>query len=286
VTGAAVSPPPALERALDLFDPARRPAEPDVSPGYLNLLGDEDPTGSHPGQRLMASRLLPLVYERVWRPTGGHILIGMREGMAGEQRIALEMLGCKDGDRVLDVGCGPGNFSRAFAREVGESGLVVGLDASRTMLAKGVAEDNPRNVAYVLGDATALPFRDSSFDAVCCFAALHLFAEPFLALDHMARVLTPGGRVAIFTTGPAPIDHLDADVVRVSHNLARRDLLREELARVDADTYLVEIKAAGIDVVAEHALAHGARVVLADNEVVAPGLDEAILALVPQAVRV
>jgi cyclic 2,3-diphosphoglycerate synthase len=92
--------------------------------------------------------------------------------------------------------------------------------------------------------------------------------------------------VAVFITGPAPTDDLDADVVHVSRNLARRDLLREELARVDADTYLVEIKAAGIDVVAEHALAHGARVVLAENEVVSPGLDEAILGLVPQVVRV
>ena len=50
------------------------------------------------------------------------------------------------------------------------------------------------------GDAVELPFRDASFDAVCCFAALHLFAEPFVALDHMARVLTPGGRIAIFTS--------------------------------------------------------------------------------------
>ena len=83
----------------------------------------------------------------------------------------------------------------------------------------------------------------------------------------------------------APTEHLEANVVHVSRNLARRDLLREELARVDADTYLVEIKAAGIDVVAEHALAHGARVVLADNEVVSPGLDETIFALVPEAVR-
>jgi cyclic 2,3-diphosphoglycerate synthase len=113
-------------------------------------------------------------------------------------------------------------------------------------------------------------------------------------------VLTPGvdftlrlrpaepleGRVAVFTTGPAPTEHLDADVVHVSRNLARRDLLAEEIARVDADTYLVELKAAAIDVVAEHAHARGARVVLADNEVVAPPeLDEAILALVSQEVR-
>jgi cyclic 2,3-diphosphoglycerate synthetase len=93
------------------------------------------------------------------------------------------------------------------------------------------------------------------------------------------------GRVAVFTTGDAPVDHLDADVVHVSRNLARRDLLREELARVDADTYLVELKAAAIDVVAEHALSRDARVVLADNEVVAPGLDERVLSLLPAEVR-
>jgi cyclic 2,3-diphosphoglycerate synthase len=93
------------------------------------------------------------------------------------------------------------------------------------------------------------------------------------------------GRVAVFTAGPAATGHLDADVVHVSHNLARRDLLADELARVDADTYLVELKAAAIDVVAEHALAHGAALVLAENEVVAEGFDEAVLALFPQRVR-
>ena len=112
-------------------------------------------------------------------------------------------------------------------------------------------------------------------------------------------VLTPGedftlrlratepldGRVAVFTTGAAPVDHLDADVVHVSRNLARRDLLAEELRGLDADTYLVELKAAAIDVVAEHALEGGARVVLADNEVVAPGLDERILSLLPSGVH-
>ncbi|HZR96109.1 MAG TPA: hypothetical protein VFA56_10465 [Gaiellaceae bacterium] len=92
------------------------------------------------------------------------------------------------------------------------------------------------------------------------------------------------GRVAVFTTGDAPTEHLEADVVHVSRNLARRDLLREELAALDADTYLVELKAAAIDVVAEHALAHGRRVVLADNEVVADGIDDRLLALLPQQV--
>ena len=57
-----------------------------------------------------------------------------------------------------------------------------------------------------------------------------------------------------------------------------------ELAPLEADTYLIELKGAAIDLVAEHALARGRRVVLAGNDVVAPGLDEALLALLPEAV--
>jgi SAM-dependent methyltransferase len=57
----------------------------------------------------------------------------------------------------------------------------------------------------VRGDAIRLPFRDGAFDAVCCFAALHLFDEPLTALDAMARVLAPGGRLALLTSARAPL---------------------------------------------------------------------------------
>ena len=60
--------------------------------------------------------------------------------------------------------------------------------------------------------------------------------------------------MAVFTAGSRDVSHLDAEVVHVSTNLADRDALRRDL--VDADTYLVELKAAAIDVVVEHALAH------------------------------
>jgi cyclic 2,3-diphosphoglycerate synthetase len=86
------------------------------------------------------------------------------------------------------------------------------------------------------------------------------------------------GRVAVFTAGATEVAHLDADVVHVSANLSNRARLRDDL--VEADTYLVEVKAAGIDVVASHALANGIRVVLAGNDVA--GIDdEALLALAP-----
>jgi SAM-dependent methyltransferase len=193
--------PEALERALPLLDPAARPGAPDVSRGYLDLLGraPPDPTGA--AQRLMLTGAVPAIYERWWRPALGRIAKGaFGPGMRDEHRIARLLLGLVPGDGVLDVACGPGNFTRDFARSVGDAGLAVGIDASATMLARAVRHTREDTVAYVRGDAVVLPFRDQSFDAVCCFAALHLFAEPWNALDQMARVLTPGGRIAIFTS--------------------------------------------------------------------------------------
>jgi SAM-dependent methyltransferase len=202
---AAAALPDAIGRALPLLDAEARPARPDVSQGYLDLLGGRAtarPAGAVP--RLMLTRALPVVYERWWRPAWGRVLRGaLAGGMRDEHRIARLLLGLCPGDGVLDVACGPGNFTREFADVVGPAGLAVGIDASPTMLARAVADTAGRagqDVAYVRGDAERLPFRDASFDAVCCFAALHLLTDPFLALDHMTRVLTPGGRIAILTS--------------------------------------------------------------------------------------
>jgi len=110
---------------------------------------------------------------------------------------------------------------------------------------------------------------------------------PVVEADLRLRPISPlqGRRVAVFTTGAAPTDHLDAEIVSVSRNLANRAALREDLERIDADVYLVEIKAAAIDLVAVAAETRGVQVVFAENEVVAPDLDEAILRLVPAGAR-
>jgi cyclic 2,3-diphosphoglycerate synthetase len=99
---------------------------------------------------------------------------------------------------------------------------------------------------------------------------------PVVYAELVLRPLEPlaGRRVAVFTTGPAPTGHLDAEVVAVSRNLANRTLLREDLKEADAEVFLVELKAAAIDVVAEAAAARSVEVVLAANDVVSPGLDE------------
>ena len=177
--------------------------------GYLDLLGDDAPGSTGVTQDLMLTRIVPVVYERWWRPTLAWAAKGLTgPGMAEEVRIARLFLGLGHGDRVLDVACGPANFSRAFARAAGDDGLVVGIDASATMLARG-AEDTRKagleNLALIRGDATTLPFAEESFDCVCCFAALHLFAEPMDAIDEMRRVLAPGGRIAIMTSIRRPV---------------------------------------------------------------------------------
>jgi ubiquinone/menaquinone biosynthesis C-methylase UbiE len=74
---------------------------------------------------------------------------------------------------------------------------------SETILGRAVEDTRRagiRNTAYVRGDAQELPFVEDGFDAVCCFASFHLFSDPWRALDRMTAVLTPGGRIALFTT--------------------------------------------------------------------------------------
>jgi cyclic 2,3-diphosphoglycerate synthase len=95
------------------------------------------------------------------------------------------------------------------------------------------------------------------------------------------------GRVAFFTTAPAAAHAVLAEelgAVAVSGNLADRNALRNDLERIDADVFLVELKAAAIDVVAEAAAERGIPVVLAGADVRTvpgePDLDEALLALV------
>ncbi len=116
-------------------------------------------------------------------------------------------------------------------------------------------------------------------------------------VDLVATVLRPrpiadvrGRSVAYFCTAPASAHATlatelasghGADVVHVSGNLADRAALHDELGGIEADVYLVELKAAAVDVVAEHALARGAEVVLAANDVVSvagePDLDGKLL---------
>src|SRR3954469_25529278 len=145
----------ALARALPLLAPELRdaPGFPHTAHGYLDLLGDEDGAAAGeragPAQRLMVTRTLPAVYERWWRPAWGRVLRGaMAGGMRDEHRIARLLLGLTPRDGVLDVACGPGNFTREFAAIVGDEGLAIGIDASPTMLDRAVQDTDADATAH------------------------------------------------------------------------------------------------------------------------------------------
>ena len=120
---------------------------------------------------------------------------------------------------------------------------------------------------------------------------------PVIAVGFRPRPLAPiaGKRVAYFTTAAAPahnrlaegLTEYGAEVVHVSGQLADRPALQRELETVDADVYLTEIKAAGIDVVAEAGAKRGVEIVLAANDLVRvpgqPELEPALLALADSA---
>ena len=97
-----------------------------------------------------------------------------------EDREALADLGLPGRERVLDVGCGTGEFTRVLREE--SDATVVGLDADRSLLDRVEADGR------VLGDATRLPFRDDAFDLVVCQALLVNLPEPDAAIREVARV--------------------------------------------------------------------------------------------------
>jgi SAM-dependent methyltransferase len=208
---AGQAPAPARERLLALL--GEPPEHPDFSHGYLDLLDGAGPEPAGLAQRLMRTGFVPRVYERWWRPALFRVVKGPGgPSVAAEHRLARDWLALSPGDTVLDVACGPGNFTRGMAIAAGRTGLAVGLDASVTMLERAVSEGPGRLAAgasqaaggagpvYVRGDASRLPFRGASFDGVCCFAALPMFADPMGALDQMAAVLRPGGRIALMAS--------------------------------------------------------------------------------------
>jgi arsenite methyltransferase len=106
----------------------------------------------------------------------------------------------RSGERVVDIGCGAGIDSLIAARMVGQHGLVVGVDMTPAMVerSRASADDmGATNVDFRLGYAEALPVPDGWADVVISNGVMNLFPDKLAALQDMARVLKPDGRLQI-----------------------------------------------------------------------------------------
>lgn len=122
-----------------------------------------------------------------------------KEQVQTTKRRTFAVLELAEGNAVLDVGCGTGDDARALAEAVGRGGRVVGVDKSLEMIedARHRAAGLDLPVEYRVGDAYALPFPDASFDGGRMDRVLHHLDEPRRAVAELARVVRPGGRVAL-----------------------------------------------------------------------------------------
>jgi arsenite methyltransferase len=181
--------PSALSRALELL--ADPPTPPDVSKGYLDLLGGRPtdvPKNTGAVQKVYASSLGSLFFD--------YAQVLMRKLLTATQH-PTEWLNIPQGGVALDVGCGPGNVAASLADAAGPYGLGLGLDIAEPMLARAVRAYSRPNVGFLRADAQRLPLRDDTVDAVVSIAVLQLVPDPASAVAEFGRVLRPGGRLAL-----------------------------------------------------------------------------------------
>jgi demethylmenaquinone methyltransferase / 2-methoxy-6-polyprenyl-1,4-benzoquinol methylase len=111
----------------------------------------------------------------------------------------VQVANLKPGERALDIAGGTGDLSRAFARKVGETGVVVHTDINEAMLRQGRDRllDEGLILPTSLADAEKLPFKNESFDLVSVAFGLRNMTHKDVALAEMCRVLKPGGRLLV-----------------------------------------------------------------------------------------
>ncbi|WP_079404139.1 class I SAM-dependent methyltransferase [Streptomyces sp. 3211] len=138
---------------------------------------------------------------------------------------AVTEFGLRPGDRVLDAGCGTGRAITALRAAVGPTGIVLGADVTPQMLAAARRAGRDAEGSLLLADVARLPLRDHVLDAVFAAGLIAHLPDPAANLRELARVVRPGGRLALFhPIGRAALAarhgrELTADDMRAEHNL-------------------------------------------------------------------
>jgi ubiquinone/menaquinone biosynthesis C-methylase UbiE len=138
--------------------------------------------------------------------------------------LVREALGASRGERILDVGCGPGFYVAELLEAVGETGSVVGIDNSPQMLAVAAQRVAGRpSAAFHEADATSLPVEDRGFDAALSVQVIEYVADADRALRELFRVLRPDGRAVVWDVDWSTISWHSTDAERMDRALRAWD---------------------------------------------------------------
>ncbi|MFD0374954.1 class I SAM-dependent methyltransferase [Streptomyces sp. NPDC127112] len=138
---------------------------------------------------------------------------------------AVAECGIGPGERVLDAGCGTGRALTPLREAVGPSGTVLGVDLTERMLAAARRAGRGADGTLLRADVARLPLRDGALDAVFAAGLIAHLPDPAANLRELARVVRPGGRLALFhPIGRAALAarhgrELTPDDLRAEHNL-------------------------------------------------------------------
>ena len=124
------------------------------------------------------------------------MLAAYHEAFGAELRAMIAALPIAEGSRVLDLACGDGDYGDWLADRVGPSGLVVGVDILPAYLDAAKRSARPK-ARFLRAPIERLPFADGAFDVAWCAQSFYSLPDPVDALKHMARVVRPGGLVAV-----------------------------------------------------------------------------------------
>jgi len=112
----------------------------------------------------------------------------------------IRHLSLSAGERVLDIGCGPGFLCESMGEIVGPKGAVVGIDISADLIARCNGRKTSARVSYEVGDATQLHQPNASFDVVVCTQVAEYVADVERVFSEAFRVLKPNGRTVFVAT--------------------------------------------------------------------------------------
>lgn len=162
------------------------------------------------------------------------------------RRLVLAALAAAPGERILDVGCGPGFYVADLLEHVGQDGSIVGVDSSPQMLAvarhRCAGHDN---ATFGEGNASSLPVEDASFDAALCVQVLEYVPDATAGLAEMHRALRVGGRIVVWDVDWATVSWHSSDQARMDRVLRawEEHLVHPSLPR----TLSTRLRSAGFD---------------------------------------